>query len=110
MRVLDIFRKASGMKVNLDKSKALCSKHISNKRKEMFTGKLTMNRQFLYKGKTDGRNLNLLKWNIIVTVKKHGELSVRDACHTNHTLLGEAYPTLIFVLDTTNSLKQFRIA
>ncbi|XP_057734404.1 uncharacterized protein LOC130949790 [Arachis stenosperma] len=38
MLVLETFCKASGMKINVDKSKALCSKNVSVTRKEVFTG------------------------------------------------------------------------
>ncbi|XP_057746710.1 uncharacterized protein LOC130965976 [Arachis stenosperma] len=38
MHALQSFCRASGMKINLDKSKALCSKNVNNRRKELFTG------------------------------------------------------------------------
>ncbi|XP_052114210.1 uncharacterized protein LOC127745486 [Arachis duranensis] len=38
MHALQSFCRASGMKINLDKSKAMCSKNVNNRRKELFTG------------------------------------------------------------------------
>ncbi|XP_072087303.1 uncharacterized protein [Arachis hypogaea] len=35
---LELFCKVSGMKVNIEKSKAICSRNISNRRKEMLSG------------------------------------------------------------------------
>ncbi|XP_072077874.1 uncharacterized protein [Arachis hypogaea] len=38
VHTLELFCKASGMKVNIEKSKAICSRNISNRRKEMLFG------------------------------------------------------------------------
>nr|XP_029146996.1 uncharacterized protein LOC114924945 [Arachis hypogaea] len=38
VHTLELFCKASGMKVNIEKSKAICSRNISNRRKEMLSG------------------------------------------------------------------------
>ena len=38
VHTLELFCKASGMKINIEKSKAICSRNISNRRKEMLSG------------------------------------------------------------------------
>lgn len=38
MKILDLFSKASGLKVNLNKSKAQCSKNVSARRRAVLSG------------------------------------------------------------------------
>nr|XP_025670055.1 uncharacterized protein LOC112769805 [Arachis hypogaea] len=46
-------------------------------------------RNFLWKGKTDERGLNLLNWSTVITPKRYGGLGVRDTQCVNTALLGK---------------------
>ncbi|XP_015966728.1 uncharacterized protein LOC107490459 [Arachis duranensis] len=97
MHSLNMFCKASGMKVNLEKSKAFCSKNVTAHRRDIFTSvssirfALDLGRylgvnlnhsrtsrasfhsvieKFLWKGQVDGRGLSLVNWRTVITPKK----------------------------------------
>ncbi|KAL4390955.1 hypothetical protein AHAS_Ahas03G0196800 [Arachis hypogaea] len=169
MHSLNLFYKALGMKVNIDKSKAVCSKSMSNTRRKVLAGvssirfanelgkylgvninhprasrvacleavekiksrlsswkgwllnrvgilclikSVTMSLpiyqmqislfpnkvcskidsiicNFLWKGKTDERDLNLLNWSTMITPKWYGGLGVRDTQCVNTVFLGK---------------------
>jgi len=44
-------------------------------------------RQFLWNDQTNGRGLSLLKWDVAITPKRTGGLSVRNTYSTNMALL-----------------------
>ncbi|XP_057730387.1 uncharacterized protein LOC130945696 [Arachis stenosperma] len=89
MHSINIFYKTSGMKVNLEKSKAFCSKNVTARRRDIFTSVSSIrfaldlgrylgvnlnhsrtNRaffysvieKFLWNGQVDGRGLSLINW------------------------------------------------
>ncbi|XP_072067045.1 uncharacterized protein [Arachis hypogaea] len=112
MHCLDLFSRASGLKVNLHKSKAQCSKRVSERRKEVLSGVSNIRfcndlgkylginigharasrktaQEFLWKGQATGKGLPLVRWEVAITPKKAGGLGIRDTSCANMALLGK---------------------
>ncbi|XP_072064253.1 uncharacterized protein [Arachis hypogaea] len=88
MHCLDLFSRASGLKVNLHKSKAQCSKRVSERRKEVLSG--VSNIWFSNDlGQATRKGLPLVKWEVTITPKKAGGLGIRDTSCANMALLGK---------------------
>ncbi|XP_072074409.1 uncharacterized protein [Arachis hypogaea] len=110
MHCLDLFSRASGLKVNLHKSKAQCSKRVSERRKEVLSGVSNIRfyndlgkylginigharasrktaQEFLWKGQATGKGLPLVRWEVTITPKRTGGLGIRDTTYANMALL-----------------------
>ncbi|XP_015973569.1 uncharacterized protein LOC107496758 [Arachis duranensis] len=84
MHSLNIFCKTSGMKVNLEKSKAFCSKNVTARRRDIFTSVSSI-RFALDLGRYLGVNLNHSR----TSKASFHSLGVRDPACVNISLLGK---------------------
>ncbi|XP_072061976.1 uncharacterized protein [Arachis hypogaea] len=118
MHCLDLFSRASGLKVNLHKSKAQCSKRVSERRKEVLSGvsnirfcndlgkylginigharaSRKMAQEIIEKisrklsSQETGKGLPLVRWEVAITPKKAGGLGIRDTSCANMALMGK---------------------
>ncbi|XP_072087145.1 uncharacterized protein [Arachis hypogaea] len=112
MHCLDLFSRASGLKVNLHKSKAQCSKRVSERRKEVLLGVSNIRfcndlgkylginidharasrktaQEFLWKGQATDKGLPLVRWEVAITPKRAEGLGIKDTTCANMALLGK---------------------